>query len=212
MERSKLLWLIKLCVAAAVIAVVAQQIDSAKLIDRFSSVRLWPFAAATAATTLAIFANAHRWNTLTAHLQLPIGLRVASTGYFEAMFFNQILPTGLGGDAVRVMRAYDAGLSPGLSALSVLLDRAFGLLSTALLVHLAAGFGHAQITNTAPFSLLMIVSAAIVAGAAAGIIIGALVNPESHSKWIRRRRAGVGSGMWYWAIAGSAKAEPRRGR
>ena len=185
LDRSKLLWLIKLCVAATIIIVVARQVDSAKLVDRFASAHVWPFAAATVATTIAIFANAQRWNSLTAHLQLPIGLRVASTGYFEAMFFNQILPTGLGGDAVRGMRAYDAGLSVGLATLSVLLDRAFGLLSTALLILLAAGVGHTPIIATPIFSVLTIVSAIIVAGAVAGIIIGALVNPESCSKWIR---------------------------
>ena len=46
---------------------------------------------------------------------------------FEGMFFNQALPSGVGGDAIRIWRMHRSGIRMGRSARSVLLDRIFGL-------------------------------------------------------------------------------------
>ena len=44
------------------------------------------------------------------------------------MFFNQVLPTGVGGDAVRVWRCCRRGIALGVAVRSILLDRACGYL------------------------------------------------------------------------------------
>jgi glycosyltransferase 2 family protein len=44
------------------------------------------------------------------------------------MFFNQVLPTGVGGDAVRVWRCCRRGIALGAAVRSILLDRACGYL------------------------------------------------------------------------------------
>jgi uncharacterized membrane protein YbhN (UPF0104 family) len=44
------------------------------------------------------------------------------------LFFNQVLPTGFGGDAVRVWRCCKLGISLGAAVKSILLDRACGYL------------------------------------------------------------------------------------
>jgi glycosyltransferase 2 family protein len=44
------------------------------------------------------------------------------------MFFNQVLPTGVGGDAVRVWRCCKLGIALGAAVRSILLDRACGYL------------------------------------------------------------------------------------
>src|SRR5262244_1891176 len=44
------------------------------------------------------------------------------------LFFNQVLPTGVGGDAVRVWRCSKVGIGLGVALRSILLDRACGYL------------------------------------------------------------------------------------
>ena len=55
----------------------------------------------------------------------PVGLlKIVLVG----MFFNQVLPTGVGGDAVRVWRCCKLGIALGAAVRSILLDRACGYL------------------------------------------------------------------------------------
>jgi hypothetical protein len=53
--------------------------------------------------------------------------------YLEGAFFNQALPSFVGGDAVRIMRWHENGVPTGIAALTVLLDRVFGALGAAAL-------------------------------------------------------------------------------
>jgi uncharacterized membrane protein YbhN (UPF0104 family) len=93
-------------------------------------------------------------------------------GYFEAMFFNQILPTGFGGDAVRVIRAYDSGTTAGWATIGVLIDRAFGLLAVGLVMMVAFLLGGSPIVNTAIFPALAVTATVIVAGASVAALVG----------------------------------------
>lgn len=48
-------------------------------------------------------------------------------------FFNQLLPSSVGGDGVRGLRLYRAGIPAGVAARSVLAERIFGLMACVLL-------------------------------------------------------------------------------
>ena len=183
--KKKIFLLVKLALGLLVLFFVVRQIDAPALIERFRRANLTWFGLASLATSLGICANAIRWNSITEHLQPAIGIRTALIGYFEGMFFNQVLPTGVGGDAVRGLRAYDVGLSAGLATLSVILDRAYGLLSVALIVVTAALFQLSAIGDTPIFSTLIVVSGCIVFGAAASVVLGAMITPERMPTWIR---------------------------
>jgi hypothetical protein len=57
--------------------------------------------------------------------------------YLEGSFFNQALPSFVGGDAVRIIRWHENGVSTAAAALTVLLDRVFGALGAAALALIA---------------------------------------------------------------------------
>jgi glycosyltransferase 2 family protein len=88
---------------------------------------LSPTPLATAMLTLLVAAaplNALRW-------RLILGADAPNTGslmklLLVGLFFNQILPTGVGGDAVRAWRCRNLGVGLGRAIRSVLLDRAGG--------------------------------------------------------------------------------------
>jgi glycosyltransferase 2 family protein len=69
-----------------------------------------------------------RWHViLSAEVPSPgVGRLLKIT--FVGLFFNQVLPTGIGGDAVRAWRCRKLGIGLGAAIRSILLDRACGYL------------------------------------------------------------------------------------
>ena len=59
---------------------------------------------------------------------------------FVGLFFNQVLPTGIGGDAVRAWRCSRVGIGLGAAIRSILLDRACGFLVLVVLYALGLPF------------------------------------------------------------------------
>ena len=79
-----------------------------------------------------------RWS-LIARRSSPPSFLLSFWAYLEGCFFNQALPSFVGGDAVRVMRWHENGVAVGAASVAVFLDRIFGALGAAMLA-LAACF------------------------------------------------------------------------
>jgi len=132
-----LLTAFRLLVTGGLLWLLASRIDIARasdLVFRCSMPLLVAAAAALAATTPLITL---RWRAF-----LALGGAVPSTIMLWKIvlvgwFFNQALPTGVGGDAVRAWRCHRFGISLGVAIRSVLLDRASGYF--VLVVLYAAG-------------------------------------------------------------------------
>jgi hypothetical protein len=69
-----------------------------------------------------------RWHLILAAEAPSPGPAVLLKVVLVGMFFNQVLPTGVGGDAVRVWRCHKLGIGLGPALRSILLDRAWGYL------------------------------------------------------------------------------------
>ena len=81
---------------------------------------------------------------------------------FIGMFFNQVLPSTVGGDAVRTWRLHKAGITLGASFRSVVLDRMAAFAGLVLLVALGLPFVSSITTDAAVFwSLTAIVVSAV---------------------------------------------------
>lgn len=77
---------------------------------------------------------AWRWQQIITMLGAPMPFREALRLTFVGLFFNQVLPTSIGGDALRFWGARRSGIDTMNAAGSVLIDRATGLLTVAILV------------------------------------------------------------------------------
>ena len=86
-----------------------------------------PLVAATLTALLA--ANllvALRWHLILSFASPSPGPVALLKVVFVGLFFNQVLPTGVGGDAVRAWRCSKLGIGLGAAVRSILLDRAWG--------------------------------------------------------------------------------------
>lgn len=86
-----------------------------------------PLLAMTLTALLAAnLAVALRWHLILSAAAPSPGLPTLLKLVFVGLFFNQVLPTGVGGDAVRAWRCSKLGIGLGAAVRSILLDRAWG--------------------------------------------------------------------------------------
>jgi uncharacterized protein (TIRG00374 family) len=142
-----------------------------------------PYLATALALSLAgIVVRAYRWRLLLNALDMRPSLARLTALYFVGTFFNNFLPTGVGGDVVRVYELAQESKRPAAAVGTVLLDRASGLLVLFLIALVALAFSYPLVSPQ--------IAAAIVWLFVAGWGGSAFVL-QRH--WLQRL------GLWRWA-------------
>lgn len=181
--RSVAIVSIKAIVGFGVLAIIIRQIGWQNITSLLAKADLRLFAQACVWLTLGLAAQALRWNEVMRALDAQMGSRTALIGTFESMFFSQILPSSIGGDIFRALRAFDAGATAGKSILGVLIDRAFGLWFVAAIVLVAYVAGGTALAGSAAFNALSAIAAVVCAGAITAVILGAYVEKGMLPRW-----------------------------
>jgi len=120
-------------------AYLVWKIDVSRSFDVLADADPWYFLAAVALMTVTILPMAWRWEWLLRAKGIEEPLTWLTRAYFVSYAAGQILPTSVGGDAVRIFET--AKRHPGKrgpAAASILLERALG--GAATLVLAAVGF------------------------------------------------------------------------
>ena len=88
----------------------------------------------------SLLLNAYRWHLLVPLTGSKIKIRDATYLTILGHFFNQMLPTSIGGDIVRGWQAHKIGMPLNSAAISVALDRIIGLSGLLILIIVAQPF------------------------------------------------------------------------
>jgi uncharacterized protein (TIRG00374 family) len=119
--------LFKATVSAALIWLLLRNTDTTSVLNQVLDVGWGSFLFAAAVMAALSLPATARWRTILATLSRRIdwwaGWRIVMTG----LFFNQVLPSSVGGDAVRMWQARSAGFDLRTAVNSVLIDRVIGL-------------------------------------------------------------------------------------
>jgi uncharacterized protein (TIRG00374 family) len=83
---------------------------------------------AVAVNVAAFLFTGTRWWLLLRYTGERAGWRDVMPSYYLGLFFNNLLPTGIGGDVVRTVRLNRRGIALPHLAASMIMDRAIGLL------------------------------------------------------------------------------------
>ena len=117
---------IRLVATAGLLWALAARIDVSRALGIIGHAPL-PLLAATLAALLAgAPVVALRWHIILSAEAPSPGIGALLKIVLVGMFFNQVLPTGVGGDAVRAWRCRKLGIGLGAAVRSILLDRACG--------------------------------------------------------------------------------------
>ena len=164
---------IRLVVTIGLLAALLSRLDIGRIADILANGSLLLFGLAVAVLAATNPFNALRWQLILADCQTvrpSILLRILFVGWF----FNQVLPTGIGGDAVRAWRCKLAGMSLTNAIRSILLDRASGYV--VIVAIFAASLPALLAIISDPFQqrLLLLVLAGAASGLAALFLVDRL--------------------------------------
>jgi hypothetical protein len=135
--RRALLIFAKVAISAGLLAVLLSRADLPALAERFRHMDVrWAFAA-LAAYALMILVSAWRWRVLLRVQATDVRTWTLTESLLVATFFNNFLPSNIGGDVVRVADTARYAGSKTLATTVVLVDRVLGLV--ALFLVAAAG-------------------------------------------------------------------------
>ena len=117
-------------------------------------------------TFLQIFVGVLRWREISAECGAPLPTRQAMRFNLIGTFFNQTLPSSIGGDAVRLWLVARGGAGWRAATYSIFVDRAIGLIALAIIIVASLPWSYNLIGDPYGRSALLLVDFAALAGGA----------------------------------------------
>src|SRR5262245_15454127 len=139
--RRYVLLALKIAVSAALLGLLFSKIDTGELWEgaRRASVPWLLFALGVYAVTVA--AGVWRWHLLLEAQHVHVGTARLTGSFLVALFFNNFLPSNVGGDVIRISDTAKEAQSKTLATTVVLTDRVLGLMGLVLVAATAASIG-----------------------------------------------------------------------
>jgi glycosyltransferase 2 family protein len=181
--RRILLSIIKIVISAALLYLALRKANFSDLASRIDVASLGWLALAIAATFLQIFIGVLRWRIVSAECGAPLPIRQAMRYNLIGSFFNQTLPSSIGGDAVRLWLVARAGAGWRAATYSIFVDRAIGLIALAVMIVASLPWSYQLITDPYGRSALLLVDFAALAGGVGFLILGRLPWPWLKTWW-----------------------------
>jgi glycosyltransferase 2 family protein len=179
--RRILLSAIKILVSVALLYLALRKANFADLASRIGVASLGWIGLAIAVTFLQIFIGVLRWRIVSAACGAPLPVRQAMRYNLIGTFFNQTLPSSIGGDAVRLWLVARAGAGWRAATYSIFVDRAIGLIALAVIIVASLPWSYHLIGDRYGRTALVLIDLAALAGGAGFLLLGALPWP-----WLKR--------------------------
>jgi uncharacterized protein (TIRG00374 family) len=118
--------LLKLVITASLCFWLYTRVDLQTLRDSLMRLGAWPIAVGVLLHVVVVFLSASRWWLLLTHTHTATSFSKAFPSYYLGVFFNNFLPTGFGGDAVRILHLRVRGVSTKSLVSASVVDRVIG--------------------------------------------------------------------------------------
>jgi uncharacterized protein (TIRG00374 family) len=194
-QRRPWLWVAKGLISGGLLYVLFSRVDVERLwtITRTAS---WAWlAAALGLYLLMVMVSAWRWGLLLEAQHIVARTAALVRSYLVATFFNNFLPSNIGGDVIRIRDTAGAAGSKTLAATVVLVDRGIGLLGLVFVAAVGASVTARAADTLGPWG-----AAVLWAGCVAGVglavpiimwpeFVGRLLHPlkRLHQEWVEER-------------------------
>lgn len=132
-SASSIKLLIRVVLTASIFALILRSIDVRQIWKILHQANLGLLVVAFFMQFGSTTVSAYRWQLIMHNLNFGQSFSFYWRSYFKAMFFNQGLPTSIGGDALRVLDVAGYGFRKRDALYGVMLDRIAGLAALMLL-------------------------------------------------------------------------------
>jgi glycosyltransferase 2 family protein len=178
--RGFLILLTRVAVSLGLLYLALRGINFAAIQSRLSQINPFWIALAIAVTIFQIFLGALRWREISELCDAPLSDLMAFRYNMIGSFFNQTLPSSIGGDAVRLWLVNRAGAGWRAATYSILTDRAVGLIALAIIIVASLPWSYGMISDAKGRLALVFVDFAALAGGLGFLLLGRL-----HWAWLK---------------------------
>src|SRR6202045_388411 len=174
---------LKILISAGLLYLALRKVNLLDLASRINIASLGWIGAAIAVTFLQIFVGVLRWCEISAECGAPLPTRQAMRFNLIGAFFNQTLPSAIGGDAVRLWLVARAGAGWRAATYSIFVDRAIGLIALSVIIVASLPWTYSLIRDPDGRSALLLGDFAALASGAGFLILGVLPFPWLKHCW-----------------------------
>ncbi|MBR1156992.1 lysylphosphatidylglycerol synthase transmembrane domain-containing protein [Bradyrhizobium sp. JYMT SZCCT0428] len=176
--RGFLIFAIRILVSAALLYLALRGVNFAEIQLRLKESGLgwllgW-MVLAVLVNLLQVILGAIRWQLISADCGAPLGRSQALRYNMIGTFFNQTLPSTIGGDAVRLWLVSRTGTGWRAATYSVLVDRAIGFIALAIVVFVSLPWSYQIIDDDNGRQALAAIDSAALAASVGFLLLGNL--------------------------------------
>jgi uncharacterized protein (TIRG00374 family) len=140
-NRKRLFNLLKILVSLVLIVVILRSVDVASLWQVVRQANPWYLLATLAVVIAGVILRAYRWQILLHDQKVNAPIQELTSLWFVSFLFTNLLPSGIGGDAVRMYELSRSSERGAEAVSSVLVDRFMGLFALQAIGLAALAFG-----------------------------------------------------------------------
>jgi glycosyltransferase 2 family protein len=190
--RRALLFLAKATISVLLLYLSLHWVDVGALGERLSRFESGWIALTLFLLTVQVMLLAVRWSNIAtacgANLPFTLALQIS----FIGAFFNQVLPSTVGGDSVRIWLFARRGAGWASATYSVLIDRIAGIFVLALVVIACLPWTLSLIHDTIARAVLLVIGVGVIAGTLVFVLIGVLFR-QWLDRWMLTRHLSAAS-------------------
>jgi uncharacterized membrane protein YbhN (UPF0104 family) len=193
--RHAIFWTVKIVVSTGLLYILLSRVDLARLWATARTASVSWLLAALGLYFLMLCVSAWRWGLLLRAQHIAARLPHLLGSYLVATFFNNFLPSNIGGDVVRVRDTAKAAGSRTLATTVILVDRGIGLLGLVFVAALGASLAARSSPVVGPLGpglLWLVLATGLIAGGAVLLKpggVGWILTPLKalHQEWVEER-------------------------
>jgi len=172
--RRILLSTIKILISVALLYFALSKVNLFELASRINITSVGWLALAIAVTLLQLVVGVLRWREVSDACHAPLAFGQAIRFNLIGTFFNQTLPSSIGGDAVRLWLVARDGAGWRAATYSIFVDRAIGLIALAIIIVASLPWSYELIGDPKGRAALALVDFAALAAGLGFLVLGAL--------------------------------------
>ena len=164
MSRKQLLNILKIVVSVGLLIFIFSTIDRDAFFNAVQRANSWWLLAALLMILLGVVIRAYRWQILLDAIGVRVPIGELTAIYFIGFLFNNLLPSGLGGDAMRMIELNRHSSRASDAVTSVVVDRFLGLSALQAIALLALLFDWQAVPSAVAYFTVAIFLSGLVAG------------------------------------------------
>jgi uncharacterized membrane protein YbhN (UPF0104 family) len=189
-------FLVKAAVSVLLLYLSLRRVDLSSVGRKLGELDLGWIALVLAVLGSQVPINALRWRQIVAICDARLPMATALRYSFIGLFFSQVLPSTIGGDAARVWLLARGGAGWPISIYSVLIDRVVGVAALATIVVACTPWTFSIVHDAAPRAALVFIGFGALAAAAIFVGLGTTHIRVAEKWWLTRHLATAARLAW----------------